>query len=242
MFASEPYGSHLAEVVGARYVPVDHRRELVPVSATEVRNDPTAHWPYLPSCVRPYYVRRVCLFGPESTGKTALARKLAAHYDTRCVLEYARPLLDFKEGRCDPEDIPRIANGQLASEAALARQANRVLFCDTDVLTTAIWSDVLFGTCPEWVRAAAERQTYDLYLLMDTDIEWEDDGQRFLRAERHLLLERYRRALEGRDRPYLKVSGDYPARFEIARAAVDELLGSGLPGRGPAPVTRARRR
>src|SRR5699024_6196481 len=114
--------------------------------------------------------------GPESTGKSTLARDLASHFDTRYVHEYARPLLDFKDGRFDWEDIERIARGQAAAEDALATRANRVLFCDTDPLSTTIWSDVFFGKCPQWVAKEAEKRRYDLYLLLDIDVDWVDDG------------------------------------------------------------------
>src|SRR5688572_19641714 len=89
--------------------------------------------------------RRSMPSSSPSTGKSTLAKDLAAHFRTAHAFEYARPLLDGKGGRCDREDIPRIARGQVATEEALARQADRVLICDTDVLTTTIWSDVLFG-------------------------------------------------------------------------------------------------
>ena len=63
---------------------------------------------------------------------------------------------------------------------ALARQANRLLICDTDLLTTCVWSDFLFGDCPDCVRQEALRRRYDLYLLTDIDVPWIDDTQRYL--------------------------------------------------------------
>ncbi len=226
VFASEDYGFRLAEVLDAEYVPVDHNRELMPTSGSAVREDPIGNWEYIPQEVRPYYLKRVCLFGPESTGKSTLARHLARHFDTVYVHEYARPLLDFKNGECDYPDIERIARGQAAAEDALAPRANRVLFCDTDPLTTTIWSDVFFGKCPEWVAKEAERREYDLYLLMDVDVQWVDDGQRYFpdNDERRAFFERCRRALDERGRPYVVIGGDWQERFERAVGAVEERL------------------
>jgi hypothetical protein len=130
-------------------------------SADAIRADPLANWRFIPACVRPYFVKRVCLFGPESTGKSTLARDLAAHFETVHLAEFARGLLEPKCGVCDPTDIPLIARGQIAAEDALARRANKLLFCDTDVLTTTIWSDVLFGECPASIRELAARRHYD---------------------------------------------------------------------------------
>ena len=138
--------------------------------------------------------------------------------------EYARGLLDPKGGRCDPEDIPRIARGQVASEDALARQAHRVLFCDTDVLTTTVWSDRLFGDCPAWIRELAATRRYDLTLLLDVDVPWVDDGQRFLEAERREFFERCREALERARRRHVVLRGSWAERFDAARAEVDRLI------------------
>lgn len=231
VFASEDYGWKLAEVLGAQYVPVDHARRMVPVSATQIRNDPLQHWEMLPECVRPHYVRRVCLFGPESTGKSRLAERLARRFNTVHAWEYARPLLDFRNGVCDEHDIPRIARGQLATEDALARRANRVLFCDTDLLTTVIWSETLFGACPEWIRNLANQRRYDLYLLLDVDVPWVSDGQRFFSAEseRKRFFERCRGELERDQRPFQIIGGTWNNRFEAACDAVAALLNVASP-------------
>jgi len=225
VFACEPYGFPLADVLGARYVPVDRAREMVPVSARAVRQDPLRNWQYLPAVVRPYYVKRVCLFGPESTGKSVLARRLAAHYETAFVAEHARPLLDHKGGVCEAGDIPLIARGQVAAEDAMARQANRLLFCDTDPLLTIVWSDFLFGACPAAVHELAATRRYDVTLLADVDAEWVDDGQRFLPHRRQEFFDRCRTALDRAGRRYAVVSGSWDDRFAQACAAVEPLLG-----------------
>lgn len=223
VFASETYGYKLAEVLGARFIPCDPGRDSFPVSGTAIRTDPMKYWEYIPDCVRPYYVKRVCVFGPESTGKTTLARDLARQYRTIWAPEHARPLLDVKQGRCDPDDIPMIVRGQVASEDALARQANRVLFCDTDVLTTTIWSRVLFGQCPQWIEDLARARRYDLYLLLDVDVPWVDDQQRYLRHQRREFFDLCERTLRDNGRRYVRLGGTWQERFRGACEAVDAL-------------------
>lgn len=224
LFASESYGPKLANVLGAQFVPVDPARSIMPISGTKVREQPLVHWRYLPECVRPYYLKRVCVFGPESTGKSTLAARLADHFETPLVPEYARTLIELQGGELTASDMLTIARGQLASEDALARKANRLLICDTDALATSIWSEVLFGSCPEIITAQARARTYDLTLLLDVDVPWVSDVVRYLPHERRSFFERCERALEAQGRPFVVVRGTWDERWETARKAVQQLL------------------
>lgn len=226
VFASEAYGARLAEELGATWFPVDPSRHMVPVSGTALRADPMRYWDYLIPPARPYFLKRVCVFGPESTGKSTLAADLAAHYGTVHVAEWARTWLDPRGGRCEPSDVPIIGLGQRAAEDALARQARRVLFCDTDALTTTIWSDWLTGDCPPELRREARERRYDLTLLLDVDVPWVDDTQRFLPDQREAFFARCEAALVAHQRPYRIIRGDWEARRSQAIQAVDALLAS----------------
>jgi NadR type nicotinamide-nucleotide adenylyltransferase len=224
VFASEEYGRPLAEVLGGRFVPVDIERAAVPMSGTAVRADPMRNWDYLPRCVRPYFVKRVCVFGPESTGKTTLARRLAEHFGTAWVPEYARTLLEAQQGRLEPADLPRIVRGQVASEDALARNARKVLVCDTDPLTTLVWSEVLYGAVDPYVGEQAEKRSYNLYLLLDVDVPWVGDVVRYLPEDRRGFFERCQEALESRGRRYVSLSGGWDERFARAVREVEQFI------------------
>jgi NadR type nicotinamide-nucleotide adenylyltransferase len=226
VFASEDYGWKLAAVLEAEYIPVDHARSLVPICATRLREDCSTNWDFLLPSARPHFVKRVAIVGPESAGKTTMARQLAAHYQTVCVDEYARGLLNFNNGWCEEYHIPRIAMGQLASETALARQANRVLFSDTDVLTTTIWSRMLFGDCPPWIMERAQAQRFDLTLLLDCDLVWENDGQRYMPDlhERQKFFQTMNSELQHLGRHYAVIRGDGPERLAAAIRAIDKQL------------------
>lgn len=224
VFASEDYGLRLAAELGAQFLPVDAPRGLVPVSGTAIRQDPMKHWDYLPGPVRPWFVRRVCLFGPESTGKSTLARDLAAHFSTVYVPEYAQILLSQRGGELQESDLMLFARGQLAAEAALARQANRLLVCDTDLLTTTIWSETLYGRVDPWIAAQAAAQSYDLTLLCAPDVPWVDDVHRLRPEDRTAFFARCRAELEAHGRPYLVLAGGWEQRRVQAYAAVDRLL------------------
>lgn len=224
VFASEPYGAKLAEVLGARFIPVDVPRESVRISGTAVREAPLRHWALIPPCVRPYFVKRICLYGPESTGKTTLARRLAEHFRTVAVPEYARTWLESRGGQVAPEDFPVIARGQAAAERALAKQANRLLVCDTDLRLTTVWSRRLFDGCEPWIDEAASGGRYDLYLVTDVDVPWVADAVRYLPEDRREFLETCVARLEQDGCRYQMVRGDWEERFRSAVAAVDALL------------------
>ena len=224
VFASEEYGVRLAAELNATFVPVDPGRGQVPISGTAIRQNPLANWRFIPECVRPYFVKRICLSGPESTGKSTLAHDLAVHFNTVYVPEFARAWLEPKQGVCTLEDIPIIARGQLASEDALARRANQLLFCDTDLLLTTVWSNVLFDACPEWITQLAKSRRYDLYLLLDIDVPWVDDAQRYLPDQRQEFFDRCRKILEDNRREYIVISGSWPERFAQACNAVQDFI------------------
>jgi HTH-type transcriptional repressor of NAD biosynthesis genes len=230
VFASEAYGHRLAEELGARFIPVDPARSAVSVSATQIRADPRAHWEQIPRCVRPYFVRRVCVFGPESTGKSTLTQRLAERFETSFVPEYARTWITAFDRDPALEDMLRIARGQVASEDALARNARGLLFCDTDPLLTTLWSEALFGQVDPALHALASQRSYDLYLLTDVDVPWVADRVRYFPEERRSFFEGCRGALEKAGRRYVLIDGDFDAREEKAVRAVEQLLAEGILG------------
>jgi HTH-type transcriptional regulator, transcriptional repressor of NAD biosynthesis genes len=220
VFASESYGRRLAAEVGARFVPVDPVRLAVPVSATQVRRDPFAVWDHLPPPVRAHYARTVCFFGPESTGKSMLAHRLAERLATRMVPEYGRIHTGQFGTDCTAEDLRRIVRGHTAATRAARRQANRILVLDTDPVLTAVWSDMLLGTRPADLDQVEEPA--NLYLLTDIDVPWIDDGTRYFpdAQTRRRFLERCREELIRRELPFVTLSGDWDARLETAVAAI----------------------
>jgi NadR type nicotinamide-nucleotide adenylyltransferase len=220
VFASEAYGARLADEVGAAFVPVDPGRLAAPVSATRVREDPFAAWRYLPAPVRAHYARTVCIFGPESTGKSTLARGLAAHFRTNFVPEYGRTHTDAFGTDVTADDLRRIVRGHRAATHAARRQANRLLFLDTDPVLTAVWADMLLGARPADLDCVED--TADFYLLTDVDAPWVDDGTRYFPdlSVRRRFFERCRTELVRRGLPFVTLSGSWDERLPAAVAAV----------------------
>ena len=220
VFTSEPYGGRLAEELDARHVPFDPGRSAAPISGTDIRRSPALFWDHLPAPVRAHYVKTVCLFGPESTGKSTLAKRLAAHYHTIAAPEYGRTYCEIFGTYCKADDLRAIVKGQKALEFAAKRQANRLLILDTDRLMTALWADMLLGLRPPDLDAVEE--TADLYLLADIDIPWADDGTRYFPGDdaRQRFYRICREELEKRQLPYEIIGGDRDGRL---RGAIDAV-------------------
>jgi len=223
VFASESYGERLAAEVGARWRPIDPGREAAAISATAVRADPWAHWGALPPPVRGHYARTICLHGPESVGKTVLARQLADHFDTLLMPEYGRTWCEAFGTDLVMDDLLAIARTHVAMTESLKRRCNRRLIADTDPLMTAVWADMLFGERDPWFDAWDEPA--DLYLLLDMDLPWIDDGTRFFGSAelRRKFFDLSRAELDRRGVPWALVSGQGEARLENAIAAIPPL-------------------
>ncbi len=227
-FASETYGFPVAASLGAQFVPVDIARELVPVSATAFRDDPRAYWDDLLPPARPYFLRRVALIGPESSGKSTLTKLLAAHYETGCyVAEYGRTYLEAAGYHLSEAVIEAIARGHRASETALAERARGLLFCDTEALITRLWSRLLVGSVPALVDRMADDDRYDLYLVTSATKSWVQDGDRVHDdyADRQSFEAECVAELTARNRRFVRIDHeDWDDRFGQAVRAVDVLL------------------
>jgi len=220
VFASEDYGHRLAAELGARFIPCDPMREAVPVSATAIRAHPFGAWSFIPRPVRPWFVKRVCVFGPESSGKTTLGRQLASALGTTLLPEYGRTWTENFGVRIDARALKEIADGHVAARAAALRMANRILIEDTDPVLTCVWSDMLLGERQAWMGEALDPA--DLYLLTDIDFDWVDDGTRYFPdpERRRLFHERCRQELVARDLPFVEISGRLDDRLRKAHDTV----------------------
>lgn len=171
------------------------------------------------------------MFGPESTGKTTLASQLASYFKTRWVPEYAREYLQNKWNReqkpCEIPDLIPIAQGQIALENKEISKANHVLFCDTDLLTYKVYSEVYFnGYVPPLLEKYALQNQYDLYLLLHPDVPWEPDDLRDKPLEREWMFRQFKEALQYYNRPFQEVYGTGSERLKRAISIITNTLKS----------------
>ena len=179
----------------------------------------------------------VALVGPESTGKTTLARRLAARFGAAWSEEAARAYVDARVARGDPptlgaEDVGPIARAQAALEdAAAARAAARgapLVVRDTDLVSTVVYARHYYGACPAWVEGAARARRAALYLVCDVDAPWAGDAVRDAAAadpaERARLRDAFAATLAELGCLTRWVRGGWDERERTAAVAVRSLL------------------
>ncbi|MAJ32347.1 MAG: nicotinate-nucleotide adenylyltransferase [Flavobacteriaceae bacterium] len=177
-------------------------------------------------------IKKVVLYGPESTGKTTLAKQLASHYQTLWIPEYARAYLqtkwDEKAEICAYEDLVPIAQGQMQSEnkavTELVVNQGELLICDTDLLETSVYSQLYFDKIPYEFTVAIAKNFYDLYLLTDIDVPWQKDDLRDRPDHREEYHQKFHEALKVNKKNYITISGSKTERLTKAITAIDKIL------------------
>ncbi len=154
----------------------------------------------------------ICIIGAESTGKTTLARALAAHFDCPWVPEYLREFCDTHARTPTAGEQSLILETQHLAELAAQHNASQLnlpfVFCDTAPLLTAIYSDFIFGDPSLYGRARALHSRYALTLLLATDLAWVADGlQRDGEQVRAPITQMIRCELDTLAAPFASIQG-----------------------------------
>lgn len=220
--SSEEYGPMLAAHMGVAHITFDSKRTRVSVSASMIRQQPFSNWKFIPPIARPYFVKKICLYGPESTGKSMMSRYLAELFQTEYVPEVAREIINSNDFTTD--DIIKIGQAQTERILEKAKTANKILFCDTDLITTQIYCRYYLGEVPPMLQELEKQITYDQYFLFDIDVPWVADGLRDLSNSRQSMFDLFKSELEIRHIPYLLVKGDYEEREQFMRGEIEKMI------------------
>ncbi len=230
VFASEAYGERLAKELNAEFIMVDCERRQVPISATSIRNDIWQNWDYLSDAAKEDLITTICIFGPESTGKSTLTKQLAAHFGTPYVNEYAETVIRSKNGNISFEDMETIVRGHHNNIRRAIEMLPPILFIDTDAISSKIWSDELFGKESPVIEDYIAKQHFTHYLLLDVDIPWQDDIHRYRPDNRLDFFMKCRQELEHRCKHYSVVTGIGEER-KLKAITLVKLITSGLDNR-----------
>lgn len=177
---------------------------------------------------------KIVIIGPESTGKSTLCEKLAQHYTTPWVKEYAREYLLKNGTDYTFENLLDVAKGQVAledkalkemAEMQAAVHSPQLLFIDTDMYVMKVWCEFVFGKCHGFITEEIKKRKYDLYLLCQPDLPWvKDELREYPDLEtREKLFHIYKNLMEKQSVPFIIINGSYEQRLQKAIAATDEL-------------------
>ncbi len=222
MVSSEEYGTFLDEHLGALHIPFDPARTQIPVSATLIREKPFTYWEFIPEVVRPYFVKKICFYGPESTGKSVMTKQLATQYQTEFVPEVAREIVSSNEFTV--EDIIKIGYAYADRVQEKLKTANKVLLCDTDLITTQIYCRHYLGVVPQVLYELENKISYDQYFLFDIDVPWVGDGMRDLGERRKEMYNVFEAELEKRGIGFYSVTGSWSGRHSYITSKIDKIL------------------
>ncbi len=227
IFTSEDYGKPFAEVLGIEHVLVDLERSTVPISATKVRTNPFKEWDYIPDVVKGYYTKKIVIIGAESTGKSTMVKNLAEHFDSKFIEEYGRIYTSTMEYpyKLTKVDMERIALGHIIEVDKYDLEAKRLLFVDTEAITTKIFGELYVD--PQFesksIDLMIKAQKYDVYILLENDVPFVDDGTRLGEQFREYSNRRLKEELIKNKIPFICVSGNYEERFENVKNIINNL-------------------
>jgi len=223
VITSEPYGELVADFMGIRHIAFDLTKERHPISASVIRNDLFANWHYLPAAVKSYFAIKVVILGTESTGKTTLTEQLAKHFNCSYVLEAGRELIpDSTKFTFEDLRLVAIEHAKRIDEAILGDSP--LIIIDTDIHITKSYARFTFDK-----ELPVQNQVYhtnraDLYLYLNNDAPYYQDGSRLSKVDRDLLDQSHREILTDHQIKFVEISGSWQNRFEQAVSEVSKLI------------------
>ncbi len=167
---------------------------------------------------------KIVITGPESTGKSTLAKQLADHFNAPLIKEFARVYLTNLSRKYRQSDLLEIAKGQLKLEKEAIIQNAELIICDTSIEVIKIWSEVKYGTCNQSILNIYSKNLPDLYLLMTPDLPWQPDPLRENPNDRDILFKLYKNELISSKTPFLEISGSGNERIKMAIKGIENKL------------------
>jgi HTH-type transcriptional repressor of NAD biosynthesis genes len=223
VITSEPYGDLVAQYMGIRHIPFDLDKKLYPVSATKIRANAFGNWDYLPECVKEDFITKVVILGTESTGKTTLTDKLSRHFQSSAVLEVGREIITDSKS-FSMEDLQQIAvvHAERIADASVGKSP--LLIIDTDIHITLSYAQYAFDEQPVVDEVIYKRNKADLYLYLNNDVAYFQDGTRLSEEARNNLDYYHRATLERFNIKYEEIKGNWDERFKQSVALIEHLI------------------
>ncbi len=210
---------------------IDSEKKFMNISATKIRKNPMRYWKYIPTEVRPFFVTKIAILGGESSGKSTITNKLANAFNTSSAWEYGREYI-FKELGGDEQalqysDYPKIALGQANYIDYAKKRANKVVFVDTDFITTQAFCVKYENKEHPFLNAMIKEYSFDKIILLKNNTPWVADGLRTLGDvdERESFQELLIKLLKDNNIEFTEItSSNYNERYQECIDIVSDLL------------------
>jgi len=223
LITSEEYGNFVAVFMNIQHIAFDISKKLFPVSATAVRNDVFTNWEYLPDSVKPDLSVKIVILGTECTGKTTLTEKLAKYFNSSFVLEAGRDII-ANSNSFTFDDLHLVATEHAKRIDKIILADNALVIIDTDIHTTKSYSRFTFEKELKISTNIYNSNKANLYLYLNNDVEYLQDGTRLSEVERNLLDLSHRQILTDHNIDIIEIKGDWDKRFEKAVEEINKLI------------------
>jgi NadR type nicotinamide-nucleotide adenylyltransferase len=170
---------------------------------------------------------KIVITGPESTGKSTIAKLLAKHYKTVWVEEYLRDFANnvySKKQKLKYRDNLKISEGQLRLENIALKKADKFIFCDTDILQTIVYSKIYYNKVQVELEEIMKNNNTSLYILSNLDIEWKQDPLRDKPNERKEIFNIIEKTLIKYKQKYVILEGKDEVRLHNAIKIIDNFF------------------
>ena len=223
VFTSDLYGERVAKELDMIWVPVDPNRETIHISGTEIRNNPVENFNYLPQYVKADLAKKVAIIGPESTGKSTLAKHLANKFKCEYVPEYGRTLAEARKNNLTKKDFEIIFKTQ---DFFLRNALNNLgdvplVISDTEAITTEVWYEHFFSSVCD-----KHESDFDLYILLAPTTPFIQDGTRLTNEkQRWAMFSELKNELVKRNKRSIHLYYDsFDLRTEIIEQTINKVL------------------
>jgi HTH-type transcriptional repressor of NAD biosynthesis genes len=229
VFTSEEYGDDFANYLGIKHHLVDIERKFIPISATQIKQNPIKYWDFIPQSIRHHFVKRIAIMGPESVGKSTLTKKLSEHYQTNFLEEWGRVVYERNGNNVKLEDFIKISKERAEKEDNLLKESNKLFFTDTEDITTYLFSKMFYPDeyfkIKYWFNyMLASFPKYDLYILLKTDCDAVQDGTRQFLEERESHYNEIKNQLIERRLNFVEIGGSWEERYQQSIDKIDNLI------------------
>ena len=223
LITSEEYGNFVAAFMNIQHIAFDIPKKLYPVSATAVRNDVFNNWQFVPDSVKPDLLLKVVILGTECTGKTTLTEKLAKYFNCSFVSEAGRDII-ANSNSFTFNDLYLVASEHATRIDKSILADSPLVIIDTDIHTTKSYSLFTFEKELEISTDIYNSNRANIYLYLNNDVEYLQDGTRLSEADRNLLDLSHRQVLTNHNIEIIEVKGDWAERFEKAVEQINKLI------------------